>query len=33
MIGGWMPAARLEPARTSDGKPVEIRYVFNFNYR
>jgi len=31
-IQDWVPSARLEPA-TLDGKPVEISYVFNFDFQ
>ena len=33
VIRSWAATARLEPAKTSEGKPVEVPYVFNFNFR
>ncbi|MGZ6099137.1 MAG: hypothetical protein ACXWLL_12120 [Myxococcaceae bacterium] len=33
VIRRWAASARLQPAETSGGKPVEVPYVFNFNFR
>ncbi len=33
VIRRWAASARLQPAETSEGKPVEVPYVFDFNFR